>query len=311
MNSENNNTTISECILTARQKLEAADVSYGQGSENAEQEASWLIMHALGIEDNDIDSELGQPVSREGQNKIQALLHRRIHGHIPAAYLTNEMWFAQLHFYVDERVLIPRSHMAEFIQDSFEPWLASNKIKNVLDLCTGSGCIAIAMAIYYENVEVDASDISADALKVAQRNIDTYDFKPLPDGKKPVAEYKLNQRIHLIQSDLFKNIPEKKYDLILSNPPYVDAATMNNLPEEFKKEPALGLASGDDGLDAVREILGNAAEYLKPHGILICEVGDSAGTLMQAFPDIPFLWLETYSGEQSVFLLTQRQLQKI
>ncbi|HEX20507.1 MAG TPA: 50S ribosomal protein L3 N(5)-glutamine methyltransferase, partial [Acidiferrobacteraceae bacterium] len=211
-------------------------------------------------------------------------------------YLTNEMWFAQLHFYVDERVLIPRSHLAEFIQDGFEPWLDSNKIKNVLDLCTGSGCIAIAMAIYYEDTEVDASDISEDALQVAQRNME---------------QHQVQDRVKTTHSDLFQSIPEKKYDLILSNPPYVDAATMANLPEEFKKEPALGLVSGDDGLDAVREILGNAAGYLKPHGILICEVGDSAGALMQAFPDIPFLWLETYSGEQSVFLLTQRQLQKI
>jgi ribosomal protein L3 glutamine methyltransferase len=293
---ESSEITLADCIDAARAQLEAADIDYGQGSEDAEQEASWLVIHALDIEDNDIDSELDRPVSRDGQNKIQALLHQRIREHIPAAYLTNEMWFAQLHFYVDERVLIPRSHLAEFIQDGFEPWLDSNKIKNVLDLCTGSGCIAIAMAIYYEDTEVDASDISEDALQVAQRNME---------------QHQVQDRVKTTHSDLFQSIPEKKYDLILSNPPYVDAATMANLPEEFKKEPALGLTSGDNGLDAVREILGNAAEYLKPHGILICEVGDSAGALMQAFPNIPFLWLETYSGEQSVFLLTQRQLQKI
>jgi len=293
---ESSEITLADCIDAARAQLEAADIDYGQGSENAEQEASWLVIHALDIEDNDIDSGLDRPVSRDGQNKIQALLHQRIHEHIPAAYLTNEMWFAKLHFYVDERVLIPRSHLAEFIQDGFEPWLDGNKTKNVLDLCTGSGCIAVAVAIYYENTNVDASDISEDALQVAQRNME---------------QHQVQDRVKTTHSDLFQNIPEKKYDLILSNPPYVDTATMANLPEEFKKEPALGLVSGDDGLDAVREILGNAAEYLKPHGILVCEVGDSAGALMQAFPDIPFLWLETYSGEQSVFLLTQRQLQKI
>lgn len=287
--------TLADCIDAARAQLEAADINYGQGSENAEQEAIWLVMHALAIEDNDIDDELDRPVTREGLDKIQALLHRRIHEHTPAAYLTHEIWFAQLRFYVDERVLIPRSHIAEFIQDGFEPWLASDKIKDVLDLCTGSGCIAIAMAVYYENTNVDASDISAEALQVAQRNIE---------------QHQVQDRVKTIRSDLFQNIPQKKYDLILSNPPYVDAATMNNLPEEFKKEPALGLASGDDGLDAVRQILANAADYLQAHGILVCEVGDSADALMEAFPEIPFLWLETCHGEPTVFLLTWEQLRK-
>ena len=253
-------------------------------------------MHALGIDDGDIDDELQGTVSKEGQAKINTLLDKRINEHIPAAYLTHEMWFAQLHFYVDERVLIPRSHIAEFIQDGFEPWLKKEKIKNVLDLCTGSGCIAIAMAIYYEDADVDASDLSADALDVARQNC---------------QRHRMQDRVTLIQSDLFQDIRKKKYDIILSNPPYVDAATMAHLPEEFRKEPDLGLASGEDGLDAVRRILKNAADYLEPHGILVCEVGDSAGALQEALPNVPFLWLETFSGEPSVFLLTLPQLQKI
>ncbi|MDE2345299.1 MAG: 50S ribosomal protein L3 N(5)-glutamine methyltransferase, partial [Gammaproteobacteria bacterium] len=224
---------------------------------------------------------------------VYELLRRRVEERKPYAYITGHARFAGLDFHVDERVLVPRSPIAELIEKHFQPWIDPRRVARILDLCTGSGCIAIACAFAFPQARVDATDISTDALEVARINV---------EGLK-VAE-----RVSLHQHDVFDGLPAARYDIIVSNPPYVDAQDMRTLPEEHRKEPALGLAAGPDGLDIIRRILKDASDYLAADGILVVETGDSRWALEQAYPSCPFTWLEFERGHSDVFLLNAEQL---
>ncbi len=285
--------TLRDMILWAQQFLDESGVYFGHGTDNALDEAAWLVSHAVGLAPTFSDAELERHITSEQQTKVKALLQRRVDERIPAAYLLHEAWFAGHRFYVDERVLVPRSPLAELILDGFEPWVDSTQLKRVLDLCTGSGCIAIATALALPQVEVDATDVSPEALEVARRN---------------VTDYGLTQRVEVIESNLFDALRDRRYDLILSNPPYVDAQDMAALPEEYRREPGLGLAAGPEGLDLVIPMLQQAPEYLTPNGVMIVEVGNSAEALQARFATVPFTWLEFSYGGEGVFLLEAPQL---
>ena len=258
-------------ILRGEQILDAAGVYFGHGTDNALDEAAWLVSHAVGLPPTFSDAQLEQVLSAEQQ----------------------AAWFAGRRFYVDERVLVPRSPLAELILDEFQPWLDATRVTRVLDLCTGSGCIAIATALALPQVQVDATDVSPDALEVARRN---------------VADYGLAQRVALIESDLFDALQGRRYDLIISNPPYVDAEDMAALPEEYRREPQLGLTAGPEGLDLVIPMLQQAPDHLTLNGVMIVEVGNSADALQARFPTVPFTWLEFSYGGDGVFLLEAPQL---
>jgi len=284
--------TIQDMLRWTVSRFNAAQIYYGHGTDNAWDEAMNLILPSLYLP-LDIPSEIYSTklVSSERHRIVERVL-RRIHERIPVAYLTNKAWFCGLEFYVDERVLIPRSPIGEMIEQQFSPWLTKQP-DHILDLCTGSGCIAIACAYAFPEAEVDAVDISVDALAVAEQNIETHG---------------LTHRVMPIRSDLFRDVPEIKYDLIVTNPPYVDAEDMSDLPDEYRREPELGLAAGTDGLKLVRRILAAAPDYLADNGILICEVGNSMVHLIDAYPDVPFIWIEFENGGDGVFMLTKAQL---
>ncbi|MEX1222028.1 MAG: 50S ribosomal protein L3 N(5)-glutamine methyltransferase [Idiomarina sp.] len=272
--------------------LQQAEVFYGHGTDNALDEARVLVSHALSLDYAQLKAFRASRLTRSERQSILALLAERIESRKPAAYITNQAWFCQLPFYVDYRVLVPRSPIGELIEKQFTPWLHSSP-ERILDLCTGSGCIAIACAYAFPDAEVDALDISTDALAVAEHN---------------VSEHDLEDRVFPMQSDLYSTIEGVKYDLIVTNPPYVDAEDMADLPDEFRHEPELGLAAGDDGLDLVRTILREAPEHLTEQGILICEVGNSMLALAETFPQVPFTWLEFERGGDGVFLLNYQDL---
>ena len=282
-----------EQILTEGQLLfETSDLYFGHGTDNAWDEAVFLVFYALDLPPDAGRSVLNQQLTDIQCKAIHQLFEQRIRDRIPAAYLTGRAWFCGLPFAVDKRVIIPRSPIAELIMSGFHPW-CSTEPQRLLDLCTGSGCIGIACAYAFENAEVVLSDICADALQVAQQNIQQHD---------------LAARVSAVQSDLFENLADQKFDLIVSNPPYVDADDYASMPDEYFHEPELALASGNDGLDFTRRLLREAHDYLTEHGVLIVEVGNSGEALDRLFPSVPFLWLEFSEGDGGVFLLTRDQL---
>lgn len=287
--------TIRDMIRWAVSRFNEAGLYYGHGTDSAWDEAVTLVLRALHLPHDINPTVLDAHITTSERTQLEKLIHRRVHDRVPVPYLIHESWFAGLPYYVDERVLIPRSPIAEMIENEFTPWIDPENVHAILDLCTGSGCIAIASAKAFPEADVDASDISSDALTVAKMN---------------VLRHGVESQVHLHQADLFSTLPKKKYDIIVSNPPYVDAEDMASLPNEFHHEPKLALAAGTDGLDIARRILREAGEYLSPTGILIVEVGNSEVALAEALPDIPFTWVEFQRGGGGVFLLTAEQLQQ-
>ena len=287
--------TLRDFLRWAVSRFNEAGLHYGHGRRNAYDEATYLLLHSLHLPLDRIESFLDAALTESERETVSALLERRIRERIPAAYLTHEAWLGDFPFYVDERVIVPRSHIADLLLDeSLAPWIANAEaIHDALDLCTGSGCLAILLAHAFPNVRIDAADISADAIEVAARN---------------VADYELGDRIGLIRSDLFAGLVGRSYDLIISNPPYVTGQSMRALPAEYRHEPALALASGEDGMDAVKGILAGARVHLKPAGMLAVEVGGNRAIVEHVFPRLDFTWLESETGEGMVFLLQREQL---
>ncbi|QQS53658.1 MAG: 50S ribosomal protein L3 N(5)-glutamine methyltransferase [Candidatus Competibacteraceae bacterium] len=289
--------TIRDLIRWGASRMNEADLHFGHGTDNAIDEAAALVLHALHLPP-DLHAEYFQ--SRLTPTEKQAVLHllqRRITERKPAAYLTQRAWFMGLPFYVDERVLVPRSPLAELIERHFAPWLPDSRaVGGILDLGTGSGCIGLACAYAFPDARVDLADISAEALEVARRNVD---------------EHGLEDQVEVIQSDLFSALKGRHYDLIISNPPYVGLEELDSLPAEYQHEPRLGLVAGAEGLDVVVEILRQAADYLSRDGLLIVEVGNAQYALCAALPDVPFTWLEFEHGGQGVFLLNAAQLRRL
>ncbi|MGE0081307.1 MAG: 50S ribosomal protein L3 N(5)-glutamine methyltransferase [Thiohalomonadaceae bacterium] len=286
-------TTIRDFVRWGMSLFKAAGLHHGHGMPDAQDEAVYLVLHALHLPPDLHASHFDARLTRSERRQVAELLARRVRERLPAPYLTGEAWFAGLPFFVDQRVLVPRSPIAELIENRFEPWVDSERVERILDLCTGSGCIAVACAMAFPGVAVDGSDISSDALAVAAVNVE---------------RHQADDQVRLVQSDLFSELQGERYDVIVSNPPYVDAADMAALPPEFRHEPAGALAAGEDGLDLVRVILREAADHLTPEGILVVEVGNSAAALEEAYPEVPFTWLEFERGEAEVFLLTAEQL---
>jgi len=288
--------SINAWVNWADQHFTEADLCYGHGTDNAISEAIYLLAYALKT-DFDLSAYDPDASLSEVQNQaIKLLMQTRMDKKIPAAYLVNEAWFCGLAFYVDAHVLIPRSPIAELIKAEFQPWIERSELHSLLEIGTGSGCIALSCAHYMPDISVDAVDIDEHAINIARQNCKKMD---------------LQERVSIIQSDVYSALGDNKYDIILSNPPYVSAAEYSHLPDEYKHEPEIGLKSGQDGLDCVRVILAEAVRYLNPTGILIVEVGNSQDILEDAFPEIPFMWLEFEYGGSGVFLLTRAQLSKI
>ncbi|HEY6093630.1 MAG TPA: 50S ribosomal protein L3 N(5)-glutamine methyltransferase [Gallionellaceae bacterium] len=286
--------TVRDWVRFAVSAFNEAELSFGHGSTNAYDEAVYLVLHTLHLPLDTLEPFLDARLSHAEKLALQALLKRRVEERIPAAYLTHEAWLGEHRFYVDERVIVPRSFIAELLREGLHPWVAEPEDTSaVLDMCTGSGCLAILAAHAFPNAMVDAVDLSADALQVAQRNVD---------------DYGLSDRVELIQSDLFTELHGRQYDIIISNPPYVDAPSVAALPQEYLHEPKLALGSGDDGLDATRKILKHAAQHLTPHGILVVEIGHNRDVLEAAYPDLPFTWLDVSAGDEYVFLLHRNDL---
>ncbi len=284
--------TVGALARRAEQWFTEAGLAYGHGTTNARDEAIYLTLHALGL-------PLDQLHAKRAVTPAQAVLatdlfKQRVRQRVPAAYLTQEAWLGPHRFYIDERALVPRSYVAELLlQQSTPVWPAKNAVVNALDLCTGSGCLAILMAKHYRRAQIDAADIAADALDVARIN---------------VRRHRLTRRITLVKSNYYRALKNRTYDLIVSNPPYVRAAVMRKLPKEYRREPALALAGGDDGLDAVRIILAQAARHLAPGGLLIVECGHARERVERAWPRLPFFWPETSGGDDCVFALTREDL---
>lgn len=284
--------TMRDLVRWAVSNFNRAELSFAQGMPSALDEAVYLCLAALNLPPDFPEQYLDCRLTLDERLAVLDYYQQRLEKK-PAAYITHEVWFAGLSFYVDERVLIPRSPIAELIHDQFAPWVDPEDVHSVLDLCTGSGCIAIACALAFENAAVVASDISEDALAVAEKNR---------------ARHGLESSLQLVQSDLFENIPAQTFDLIVSNPPYVSKAEVEALPEEFGAEPSLGLLAGDQGLDIVIRLLQSARRFLSDDGVLIVEVGYSHDVLQQHFPEVPFFWLDFEHGGEGVFLLTASQL---
>ena len=288
--------TVRDWIRYAVSRFEAAGIVYGHGTDNAYDEAVFLVLASLHLPLDRLDPFLDGRLTSAERASLNLAVERRVVDRVPVPYLTRQAWLGDFRFYVDERVVVPRSFIAEALRERLAPWIRDDaQVSSVLDMCTGSGCLAILAADAFPGADIDAVDVSPDALAVAQHN---------------VAEHGLDHRINLLCSDLFTKInPEDKtYDLILSNPPYVTQAAMATLPAEYRCEPEIGLAAGDDGLDAIREIIAAARSYLNIGGLLVVEAGHNRAIVESAFPDLPFTWLSTPSGADKVFLLHRDEL---
>jgi ribosomal protein L3 glutamine methyltransferase len=286
--------TLRDLLRHAVTRFMTEGLYFGHGSSSAYDEAAYLILHTLKLPLDKLDPFLDARLLPQEIAAVLAIIDRRTSERLPAAYLTNEAWLTDYRFYVDQRVIVPRSYIAELIPEHFQPWIADAwNVHNVLELCTGSGCLAIMLADAFPNAQVDAVDLSTDALEVAKRNVE---------------DYQLEKRVHLIHSDLYEKVPAKKYDLIISNPPYVNSTAMASLPAEYRHEPQMALAGGKDGMDLVRRIVKEAKHRLTAKGMLIVEIGNEFAHAETAFHDLGLTWLSTSAGDASVFLLTADQL---
>ena len=286
--------TIRDWLRYAVSRFEEAGVFFGHGTHNSYDEAVWLIMAALHLPQDTLENFFDAVLTEPERRKLAQLIERRVTERIPTAYLVREAWLGDFKFYVDERVIVPRSFIAELLREQLAPWVENpEEVTAVADICTGSGCLAILAAHAFPNAEVDAVDISDNALAVARRN---------------VADYGLEDQVTPIKSDMLTALAGRQYDIILSNPPYVDAPSMEALPQEYRQEPGLALASGDDGLEHTHILIEQAAQYLHPGGLLIVEIGHNRNVLETAYPHLPFTWLEVSGGDEFVFLLTREQL---
>ncbi len=286
---------VRELIEQGARRLRRARVFFGHGTDNARDESAALVLHALRLPHFDA-SVYERRVTAEARQRVRELIRRRIEERIPAVYLTGETWFAGLAFQVDPRVLIPRSPLAELIERRFAPWVDPRRVGRVLDMGTGSGCIAVACAKAFPRAKVDAVDISPEALEVAAIN---------------VRRHRLGRRVRLVRSDHFGALGGERYDIIVSNPPYVGKRELASLPPEYRHEPRLALAAGSAGLDSVRILLAESADYLNPGGVLVVEVGNTERAVRRAFKQLPFLWLEFEHGGGGVFLLSAEQLRAL
>lgn len=285
--------TIKRLIAYGARLFDNEALYYGHGTDNSTDEAAYIVLTVTNNLPLDDDAVLEEEVDESVAKEILALFQRRINEKIPAAYLINEAWFAGMPFYVDEHVLVPRSPFAELLGDHFSPWVNVDKTHRILDMCTGSGCIGIACAVAFPHAAVDLVDVSEPALLVTEKNIEKHHLKG---------------RVSAIKSNLFADLMGKKYDLIVSNPPYVGHEELSSLPDEFYQEPQIGLDGGETGLDLVHEILSQASDYLNDGGVLYVEVGNTDEALQQCYPKVPFLWQEFDYGGHGVFMLTKDQL---
>ncbi len=291
---QNELSTLRDLMRFAVSRFTEANLFFGHGSDNAWDEAAYLLLHSLNLPLDRLDPFMDARLTRAERTTALEIIRRRITERLPAAYLTKEAWLGDFRFYVDERVIVPRSHIAELLSEQLNPWVNDPwAVERVLDMCTGSGCLAILAAEAFPEAAVDAVDLSPDALAVARINVDNYD---------------LRERVRLIPSDAFSAIPGEKYDVIISNPPYVNAKSMAALPDEYRREPEMALASGEDGLDFARVLLTEAAQHLTPEGILVVEIGHNKDEVERAFPRLSFVWLDTSAGDRFVFMLRRKDL---
>lgn len=286
--------TLRDWLRFTVSRFEESDIFFGHGTDNAYDEAVWLLMSSLHLPLDTLDNFLDARITESERKHLAQLIQRRIVDRTPTAYLVKEAWLKGFKFYVDERVIVPRSFIAELLENGLSPWIEyPEMVSSAADICTGSGCLGILLANAFPNASIDVIDISQDAIDVANINIDNYG---------------LQDQVHAIQSDMFSALKDNKYDLIISNPPYVDAPSMATLPKEYRNEPQIALGSGDAGLDHTHTILREAADYLNDGGLLVVEIGHNRDALVEAYPDLQFVWLEVESGDEFVFLLSKEQL---
>ncbi|WP_334107520.1 50S ribosomal protein L3 N(5)-glutamine methyltransferase [Methylobacillus sp.] len=286
--------TLRDWLRFTVSRFEESNIFFGHGTDNAYDEAVWLILSALHLPHDTLENFLDARLLPSERTRLHDLIRRRITDRTPTAYLVNEAWLKGYKFYVDERVIVPRSFIAELLEDGLSPWIEyPEMVESAADICTGSGCLGVLLANAFPNAQVDVVDISPDALAVADINI---------------SHYGLENQVHAIESDMFSNLTGKTYDLIISNPPYVDAPSMEALPEEYRNEPQIALGSGIAGLDHTHTLLREAKQHLNDNGLLVVEIGHNRDALLEAYPELPFTWLEVDSGNEFVFLLTKEQL---
>jgi ribosomal protein L3 glutamine methyltransferase len=286
--------TLRDLIRYGVSRFNEAKIALGHGSDNAWDEAVYLVLHGLHLPPDTLDPFIDARVTEQERAHVLSLIHRRVTERLPAAYLANEAWLSGHRFYVDQRVIVPRSPISELLDQGLTPWVRDPfAVTRALDMCTGSGCLAILTALAFPNADIDAVDLSSDALCVAQRN---------------VSDYGLESRLTLHQSNLFDALPRAEYDVIVCNPPYVNAQSMDDLPKEYQHEPTMALAGGTDGMDCVRRILQAAPQYLSPEGILVLEIGHERDHFEAAFPELEPMWLDTENASDQILLLTREQL---